>query len=165
MAENVDTSNDGTAHGGAIIESSGEAMTKTPARERLDGLSSFRIHPAAIKFSSPDPHGSGGMANVARATYSWEDWDDEQVVAVKKVRYHQGVEKKKFENEFVHEVEVMAGLSHKNILQMIGFIEDLENGIAWIVLSWVPNGNVSEFLAVGDWEIPERISLVSDSPP
>lgn len=61
----------------------------------------------------------------------------------------------------MHEVEILAGLSHENIVHMIGFVEELEQGKAWIVLSWQPNGNVSEFLATGEWEIPERISLVS----
>lgn len=56
----------------------------------------------------------------------------------------------------------MTKLSHENIVQLVGFLEDLENGKAWIVLSWEPNGNVSEFLAAGKWEIPERISLVSE---
>lgn len=56
----------------------------------------------------------------------------------------------------------MAGLSHENIVQLVGFVEDLKNGTAWIVLSWEPNGNVREFLAGGDWEIPERVSLVSN---
>ncbi|KIO23994.1 hypothetical protein M407DRAFT_47576, partial [Tulasnella calospora MUT 4182] len=64
---------------------------------------------------------------------------------------------------FVHEVEVMARFKHKNIVRLIGFVEDLENGTAWIVLSWEPNGNVGEFLATGDWEIPERISLIKDT--
>lgn len=59
----------------------------------------------------------------------------------------------------------MAGLSHENIVRIIGFVEDFENQTAWMVLSWEPNGNVSEFLARGHWEIPERVSLVSDSPP
>lgn len=58
---------------------------------------------------------------------------------------------------------MMAGLSHPNIIRLIGFIEDLENGIAWIVLSWLPNGNLREFLATEEWEIPERISLVRET--
>ena len=58
-------------------------------------------------------------------------------------------------------MEVTAGLSHKNIVRLVGFVEDLENGKAWVVLSWEPNGNVSEFLATGKYEIPERVSLVS----
>lgn len=56
----------------------------------------------------------------------------------------------------------MIGLSHENIVEFLGFVEDIDNGNAWILLSWEPNGNVSEFLATGNWEIPERISLVSD---
>ena len=59
----------------------------------------------------------------------------------------------------------MAGLSHENIVELVGFVEDLEDGKAWIVLSWEPNGNVSEFLATGRWEIPERVSLVSENGP
>lgn len=57
---------------------------------------------------------------------------------------------------------MMAGLSHENIVRLVGFIEDLENGIARMVLPWEPNGNVSDFLAAGNCEIPERVSLVSD---
>ncbi|KIO18888.1 hypothetical protein M407DRAFT_83461, partial [Tulasnella calospora MUT 4182] len=64
---------------------------------------------------------------------------------------------------FVHEVDIMAHLSHENIARLIGFVEDLQQGKAWIVLSWEPNGNVSEFLATGQWEIPERISLIQDT--
>lgn len=64
--------------------------------------------------------------------------------------------------EFVHEVEMLPGLTHDNIVRLIGFIEELEEGKAWIVLAWEPNGNVREFLGSGEsWEIPERISLVS----
>lgn len=60
---------------------------------------------------------------------------------------------------------MMAGLSHKNIVRFFGFVEDFENGHACLVLSWEPNGNVSEFLAARKREIPERISLVSDHVP
>ncbi|KIO31373.1 hypothetical protein M407DRAFT_219731 [Tulasnella calospora MUT 4182] len=45
--------------------------------------------------------------------------------------------------ELTHEVQVMAGLSHENIVRFTGFIEDFENGKAWIVLSWEPNGNLT----------------------
>lgn len=71
----------------------------------------------------------------------------------------------RFTKEFVHEVELLAGLSHSHVVRLIGFVEELELGEAWIVLSWQPNGNVSEFLATGEWEIPERVSLVSDDVP
>lgn len=55
----------------------------------------------------------------------------------------------------------MDGLSHPNIIEVLGFVEDLQNKVAWIVSPWEANGNVREFLRSGDWEIPERISLVS----
>ncbi|KIO21334.1 hypothetical protein M407DRAFT_53601, partial [Tulasnella calospora MUT 4182] len=64
---------------------------------------------------------------------------------------------------FVHEVEILVGLSHENVVRLIGFIEQLEQGEAWIVLSWHPNGNVRDFLPAGDWEILERISLIKDT--
>lgn len=37
----------------------------------------------------------------------------------------------------------------------------MENDKAWVILPWESNGNVREFLASGEWEIPERVSLVS----
>ncbi|KIO18995.1 hypothetical protein M407DRAFT_62632, partial [Tulasnella calospora MUT 4182] len=61
------------------------------------------------------------------------------------------------------EVEMMAGLSHKNIARFVGFIEDLANGKAWIIMSWESNGNVSEFLDARNCEIPERMSLIQDT--
>ena len=62
---------------------------------------------------------------------------------------------------FVNELSIMASLSHPNIIEFFGFVEDMEKGDAWIVLPWEPNGNVREFLASGEWDIPERVSLVS----
>lgn len=55
----------------------------------------------------------------------------------------------------------MASLSHPNIIQLIGFVEDMPKGDAWIVLPWEGNGNVREFLKSGEWDVPERVSLVS----
>ena len=54
----------------------------------------------------------------------------------------------------------MANLSHPNIIEFIGFVEDIEKDDGWIVLPFEANGNVREFLASGEWDIPERISLV-----
>ena len=54
----------------------------------------------------------------------------------------------------------MSTLSHPNIIALLGFVEDTEKRDAWIILPWEANGNVREFLQSGEWEIPERISLV-----
>ncbi|KIO18213.1 hypothetical protein M407DRAFT_32102 [Tulasnella calospora MUT 4182] len=151
----------GNARQGATAEETAPQITYE--RHILDALSDFRIGPSEIKFTSSRSHGSGRKADVGQATFRRKIWTAKQLVAVKKHRYCSDINKGKFANDFILEVEVMAGLSHENIVELIGFVEDLENGIAWVVLSWVPNGNVSEFLATGDWEIPERLSLIKDT--
>lgn len=55
----------------------------------------------------------------------------------------------------------MARLSHPNIVKFVGFVEDMDNGDAWIIIPWEASGNVREFLQSGEWDIPERVSLVS----
>ncbi|KIO19618.1 hypothetical protein M407DRAFT_30732, partial [Tulasnella calospora MUT 4182] len=136
---------------------------KLSAREILDELSSFRIRPEAIQPTSSGPGKRGGKAQVVQATLQRRFWQTKKQVAVKKLSYSKNIDKGRFFSEFAHEVKLMAGLSHKNIVQFVGFVEDLENGQAWIILSWEPNGNVSEFLGTGKWEIPERISLIQDA--
>lgn len=54
----------------------------------------------------------------------------------------------------------MDKLSHPNIVEIIGFVEDVENHIAWLIFPWEENGNLREFLRSGKWEMPERVSLV-----
>ncbi|KIO21252.1 hypothetical protein M407DRAFT_48602, partial [Tulasnella calospora MUT 4182] len=63
---------------------------------------------------------------------------------------------------FVNELSIMVTLSHPNIVEFIGFVEDMQKGDAWIVVPWEANGNVREFLQSGEWDIPERISLIHD---
>ena len=62
---------------------------------------------------------------------------------------------------FVNEIGLMAPLSHPNIIAFVGVVEEMQKGDAWIILPWEANGNVREFLQSGEWDIPERISLVS----
>lgn len=45
-------------------------------------------------------------------------------------------------------------------MKIIGFVEDTERRIAWLVFPWEENGNLREFLRSGKWEFPERVSLV-----
>ncbi|KIO18585.1 hypothetical protein M407DRAFT_31776, partial [Tulasnella calospora MUT 4182] len=130
---------------------------------KLDRLSGLRFHTDTINFTSSEPHKCGGKAEVVKATFKRGEGSAEQQVAVKRLRYYDDIDEQKFGNEFVHEVDVMARLSHKNIAKLIGFVEDLKEGKAWIVMSWESNGNVSEFLATGEWEIPERIALIKDT--
>ncbi|KAG9024433.1 hypothetical protein FS837_005367, partial [Tulasnella sp. UAMH 9824] len=86
-------------------------------------------------------------------------------VAVKKLYWpHDDIEQStKVFKHFVNELSLMAGLSHPNIIEFLGFVEDTAKGDAWIILPWKPNGNVREFLQSGEWDIPERVSLVQDT--
>ncbi|KIO32381.1 hypothetical protein M407DRAFT_66796, partial [Tulasnella calospora MUT 4182] len=63
---------------------------------------------------------------------------------------------------FANEVHVVDGLRHPHIVRLVGFVEDMKNRIAWLVFPWEANGNVREFLLNGEWEIPERVSLIRD---
>lgn len=138
------------------------AKTKLSVEERLDRLSKYRIRPVSIR-STAKPIGCGGKAEVVRAHFKRNKKARGKRVAVKKVRCSHDADKGKFAKEFLNEVEMLAALSHENIVQLIGFVENLKHDKAWIVLSWEPNGNVREFLASGEWEIPERLSLIKDT--
>lgn len=38
----------------------------------------------------------------------------------------------------------MNDLSNENIVKIIGFVEETEEGITWMVFSWEENGNLRE---------------------
>ncbi|KIO19039.1 hypothetical protein M407DRAFT_31323, partial [Tulasnella calospora MUT 4182] len=156
---------DGIEQGPSLTATGESIRKKLSALERLDKLSRLRISSGEIKVVPSGPCKSGGKAEVVQAKFrkAFKFWEDKKLVAIKRLKYHKGLDEHRFSNEFVHEVELMAELSHDNIVRLIGFVEDLKNGKAWIILSWEPNGNVSEFLATGKWEIPERISLIQDT--
>ncbi|KIO26918.1 hypothetical protein M407DRAFT_23856 [Tulasnella calospora MUT 4182] len=53
-------------------------------------------------------------------------------------------------------------MSHENIITLEGFVEDLRNDRIWLIFPWEDNGNLKDFVASRNWEIPERISLIGD---
>lgn len=40
----------------------------------------------------------------------------------------------------------MSRFCNPKVIQLIGFVENIEENIAWIILPWEANGNVREFL-------------------
>ncbi|KAG8912774.1 hypothetical protein FRC01_004904, partial [Tulasnella sp. 417] len=102
-----------------------------------------------------------------------DEWCPEIKVAVKMLRWssHEHEESAKFFKprlklflkSFVYELSLIAELSHPNIIQLVGFVENMEKGEAWIILPWEANGNVREFLQSGTWDLSERISLIQDT--
>ncbi|KAG9020681.1 hypothetical protein FS837_007967, partial [Tulasnella sp. UAMH 9824] len=156
----VPTSNSAVAQA-SIPEVAPDPKTKKLSLDEvLSSLSEYRILETEIE-STGETTGSGGRADVVRANFKRNEGEQ---VAVKKTRYTHAhsTKNEKLSKEFVHEVKLLARLSHENIVRLVGFVEDLKHQKAWIVLSWASNGNVREFLASGKWEIPERISLMKD---
>ncbi|KIO17840.1 hypothetical protein M407DRAFT_49961, partial [Tulasnella calospora MUT 4182] len=62
----------------------------------------------------------------------------------------------------LRESEFLVKLSHRNIVKLEGFVEDLSAQKVWLIFPWEEHGNLRDFLASGEWEIPERISLIND---
>ncbi|KAG9047669.1 hypothetical protein FS837_001745 [Tulasnella sp. UAMH 9824] len=60
-----------------------------------------------------------------------------------------------------HEVNLLNGLSHENVVKIFGFVEEVSQGIAWMVFAWEKNGNLREFIRSAGWELPERVSLLN----
>ncbi|KAG9045606.1 hypothetical protein FS837_006026, partial [Tulasnella sp. UAMH 9824] len=85
---------------------------------------------------------------------------DYKTVAVKKMRISREIAR--ILKSTLREAEFLVELSHPNIITLNGFVEDTPNNIIWLVFPWVDNGSLSDFVASADWEIPERISLISD---
>lgn len=63
----------------------------------------------------------------------------------------------------LREAGFLVELSHPNIITLEGLVESVSNNMIWLVFPWEEQGNMRDFIASEDWEIPERISLVRSS--
>ncbi|KIO22804.1 hypothetical protein M407DRAFT_27679 [Tulasnella calospora MUT 4182] len=121
----------------------------------MSSRSEYRIDQSQISFLE-GPSFSGGRADIVPANILNSQG---VVLAVKKFR---SADDDRIIAEFVNELGLQAELNHENIIKLVGFVEDRSGRIAWLVFPWMANGNLQEFLASGNWEIPERISLLYD---
>lgn len=129
---------------------------------------------------------SGGSADIAKATIinsertspEFRDRGAVLGVAVKKFRFDDDTTNKRAavsstlvrhgtlglpqspSQTFANELRLLSELYHENIARLLGFVENDEGRIAWIVLPWEANGNLREFVRSQDWAIPERLFLV-----
>ncbi|KIO32716.1 hypothetical protein M407DRAFT_66312, partial [Tulasnella calospora MUT 4182] len=62
----------------------------------------------------------------------------------------------------LREADFLADFNHENIVELYGFVEDLPESRVWLVFPWEENGNLKDFAASRDWEIPERVWLIND---
>ncbi|KIO28068.1 hypothetical protein M407DRAFT_22700, partial [Tulasnella calospora MUT 4182] len=88
--------------------------------------------------------------------------DDIQYVAVKKVRLDAETDDDQALAPFAHEINLLKDFDHSHLVKIIGFVEDIGQGIAWMVFRWEKNGNLREFVQSAKWELPERVSLIND---
>lgn len=134
----------------------------------LGSLSALRIEKTRIKPLEAARGGRGGNADVIPAELAPPEFSepsssaDTQHVAVKKMRLDGDIDDAQVLASLAHEVHLMSDLSHKNIVKVIGFVEDIQDGTAWMILPWEKNGNLREFVGSADWEFPERIALIYD---
>ncbi|KAG9004284.1 hypothetical protein FRB90_011011 [Tulasnella sp. 427] len=94
--------------------------------------------------------------------------EDTKFVAVKKLHYGMEGDEGRvlavsaFRQHFALEIKLLSDLSHQNVVNLIGFVEEAEEGIAWMLFRWEKKGNLREFVRSAKWELPERVSLISD---
>ncbi|KAG9025774.1 hypothetical protein FS837_004821 [Tulasnella sp. UAMH 9824] len=161
----------GCDEGGA----SGQFHPSAKLVEKMQKLSKWRIDPSLIDFLEDAPELHGGHATVSRAMLrsSFSKSGDlgetdnnsdsgSKVVAVKKLKLPADESIEQLLGLTLREAGFLVELSHSNIIKLEGFVEDASKGTVWLVFPWEANGNLRDFIASQDWEIPERLSLIDD---
>ncbi|KIO27213.1 hypothetical protein M407DRAFT_23520, partial [Tulasnella calospora MUT 4182] len=173
MSENIDekerASRSGSAQEAYINDVEEETQgLKIHPRKVLQSLSHLRIDRARIKpIESHVPKG-GGTADVEVAILdssqpsSASEPEITEYIAVKKLRFDKEINQDRALGPFAHEVGLLSNLSHDNVVKILGFVEDVDSGVVWMVFCWENNGNLREFVRSESWELPERISLIYD---
>ncbi|KAG9046327.1 hypothetical protein FS837_004641 [Tulasnella sp. UAMH 9824] len=137
-------------------------------REVLGSLGNLRIDRPRISPIESKDLKRGGNADVEAAILvptepsNSSELDHPVYVAVKKLRFDTETDDDRTLAPFAHEVNLLNDLSHDNVVKIIGFVEDVRQGVAWMVFLWEKNGNLREFIRSESWELPERVSLLDD---
>ncbi|KIO21632.1 hypothetical protein M407DRAFT_28770 [Tulasnella calospora MUT 4182] len=135
------------------------------ARGILNRIAHCRIDPSRIKMA--DTIHDGGDTKVIVGTLippdTWTVWPPELKVAVKKLELSRNnIAATEEFLYFIHELGLLETLSHPNVIRLVGFVDDEEKGQVWLITPSEANGNVREFLKSGEWDLPERVSLIKD---
>ncbi|KAG9042960.1 Nitrogen permease regulator 2 [Tulasnella sp. UAMH 9824] len=140
---------------------------KLSARDLLATLWRLRLFTREIHFNGNSLHARGGSANVDVAMLveigKKKKTRKTKKVAVKKFIYIVDAEmtEEKFLRVFVNELRILDKLSHPNIVEILGFVEHIAKGIAWLIFPWEDNGNLRDFLRSGQRKMAERLSLLN----
>lgn len=88
---------------------------------------------------------------------SGDQTSQSKIVAIKKLKIEKDADIERVLGMALRESEILRNLSHINIVKFEGFVEEVLKHVIWLVFPWEENGNLRDFLASGEWEIPERI--------
>ncbi|KAG9031507.1 hypothetical protein FS837_002957 [Tulasnella sp. UAMH 9824] len=134
--------------------------------EKMEKLAKWRIDPSLIEFPNDTVELHGGHATVSRAMLNASS---NKSGTTGEFGARNGAGQKpsmavdtKFLQLTLREAGFLVELSHENIVGLEGYVEDVSEGILWLVFPWEVNGNLRAFIASQDWEIPERIWLIDD---
>ncbi|KIO33146.1 hypothetical protein M407DRAFT_18008 [Tulasnella calospora MUT 4182] len=143
-------------------------------RDKMENLAKWRIATSSIEFPEDVLELHGGHATVSRAFLtpsSKNKWDmsssdtqippKRKVVAVKKMKITAEKNMERVLGLTLREAEFLTHISHPRIVELDGFLEDVSNGIIWLVFPWEDNGSLRDFVASKEWEIPERLALIT----
>ncbi|KIO20717.1 hypothetical protein M407DRAFT_29656 [Tulasnella calospora MUT 4182] len=151
----------------AEVEDAMKRLRISP-RKVLESLLHLRIDGARIKPIEGQPPKAGGTAEVEAAILASaqesdsSESDEGEYVAVKKLRFDEEGDIDRTLAPLAHEVSLLNDLSHDNVVKILGFVENVGQGVTWMVFAWERNGNLREFIRSAKWELPERVSLIHD---
>lgn len=140
----------------------GDERDSSPAAAVLQGLSRYRIEHNSFEILGNIGRGGYGTVHAARLLQPIQGALSEGTDLVIKKALLDRTDSTKYGMMFAREVGLLSQLSHPNIIQFVGFVEDLGRGVAWIVTPKAVNGNVRDFLSSRAWGLTHRISLMFD---
>ncbi|KIO33759.1 hypothetical protein M407DRAFT_17370 [Tulasnella calospora MUT 4182] len=170
MSENIKETKESTSAQETLVDEIEDAMKRLRIYPRnvLGSLSHLRIDKARIKLIGGQAPKVGGQGAVEAAilasppSSSPPESDDAEFVAVKKLHVDEETDGDRVLAPLAHEVNLLNDLSHENVVKIVGFVEEVEKGVAWMIFAWEKNGNLREFVRSAKWELPERVSLIQD---
>ncbi|KAG9035468.1 hypothetical protein FS837_001919, partial [Tulasnella sp. UAMH 9824] len=140
-----------------VVEPSGRELKSNDRLTRLESDKGDQESEGSNQEASPK-NNDGGEEEEEESDLSGR-W---KAVAVKKMKMKTQDDVVRVLGLTLREAEFLVSLSHENIIGLEGFVEDVSNNVIWLVFPWESHGNLKDFIASADWEIPERISLIND---
>ncbi|KIO25934.1 hypothetical protein M407DRAFT_24784 [Tulasnella calospora MUT 4182] len=161
----------------------GTSQLNPRLQDKVSKLAKWRVDPSLIEFSEGTPEFVGGHATVSRALLTPASANEVNVnklengegglkssdrnfkrkdVAVKKLKIEKKDDRERVLKLALREAGFLTELDHGHIIELEGFAADLPNDQIWLIFLWHEHGNLKDFVASQDWEIPERICLISD---